>query len=172
MLKVVKSTCGKFWCLSACKKSTSSLTFFLRYCKDFANLLFWKPWKSLTIPIKNHSINLQETFILICMQQINFIIHFFWRYCKEIANLLFWVIWTCPTTPKYQFEKIFDVYLQAKDQFHSFHFPSDIAKIFQISFSRYFGEACLHTPTVTLAPCRKLLYLSTGKRATSSPMFF
>ena len=121
--KIIVSICRKLSYLYACSKSTSSVTFF-------------------------------------------------WRYCKEIANLLFWVIWTCPTTPKYQFEKIFDVYLQAKNQLHSFHFPSDIAKIFQICFSRYFGEACLHTPTMTLAPCRKLLYLSTGKRATSSPMFF
>ena len=38
--KVLESTWRKLWCLYACKKSTSSLTFFWRYCKDVANLLF------------------------------------------------------------------------------------------------------------------------------------
>ena len=93
-------TCGKLWCLSACKKSTSSLTSFLRYCKNIANLLFWKFWECLTIPIKNHSINFQETFMLICMQQITHSLTFFLRYCKEISSLLFWVIWASLVTPK------------------------------------------------------------------------
>ena len=88
------------WCLSACKKSTSSLTSFLRYCKNIANLLFWKLWECLTIPIKNHSINFQETFMLICMQQITHSLTFFLRYCKEISSLLFWVIWASLVTPK------------------------------------------------------------------------
>ena len=44
--------------LSACKKSTSALTSFLRYCQDIANLLFWEIWECLTNPIKNQSINL------------------------------------------------------------------------------------------------------------------
>ena len=35
-IKKVVSTCRKFRCLSACKKSTSSLTTFLRHCKDIA----------------------------------------------------------------------------------------------------------------------------------------
>ena len=34
------STCRKFWCLSARKKSTSSLTTFLRYYKDVARCYF------------------------------------------------------------------------------------------------------------------------------------
>ena len=34
------SACRKFWCLSVCKKSTSSLTTFLRYCKDIACCYF------------------------------------------------------------------------------------------------------------------------------------
>ena len=100
MLKLLKSACGKFWCLSACKESTSSLTSFSRCCKDIVNLLIWELWECLTIPVKNHSINLQETFMLTCMQQINFITTFYIRYCKEIANLLFWVIWAWLSTPK------------------------------------------------------------------------
>ena len=42
-IKTVKkevSTCRKFRCSSACKKPASSLTTFLRYCKDIAWLLF------------------------------------------------------------------------------------------------------------------------------------
>ena len=80
-------------CLSACKKSTSSLTSFMRYCKDIANLLFCEFWECLIIPIKNYSCNMQKTFTFICMQKINLITHFFQRYRKEITNLLFWVIW-------------------------------------------------------------------------------
>ena len=34
-------------CLSACKKLTSSLTSFLRYCKEIANLLLWAIWACL-----------------------------------------------------------------------------------------------------------------------------
>ena len=40
--QVLKSTCRKFWCLYACKKATSYLTSFWRYCKDIANLQFWE----------------------------------------------------------------------------------------------------------------------------------
>ena len=59
------------------KKSTSSLTSFMRYYKEIANLLFWKFWECLSIRIKKHCINLKETFMLICMQKVNFIPHFF-----------------------------------------------------------------------------------------------
>ena len=55
---MIVSPCRKLWCLSACKKSTSSLTYLLRYCKDITNLLLWELWECLTILIKNHSINL------------------------------------------------------------------------------------------------------------------
>ena len=58
MPRILKSTYRKLLCLYECKISTSSLTSFMRYCKDIANLLFWEIWQCLTIPIKNHSINL------------------------------------------------------------------------------------------------------------------
>ena len=70
MPKVLKWTCRRLWCLSTSKKSNSSLSSFLRYCKDIANLLLWELWECLTIPIKNHSTNLQETFMPICMDVI------------------------------------------------------------------------------------------------------
>ena len=76
MPKVLISTRRKLWCLSASKKSTSSLTSFLRYCEDITNLLFLRTLEMLGHPHQNHSINLQQAFMLICMQKINFIIHF------------------------------------------------------------------------------------------------
>ena len=68
--KMLVSTGKKLSCLSACKKklyqyfflkilqkyyssiSFSSLDFFYKHCKDIGNLLFWKLWECLTIPIK------------------------------------------------------------------------------------------------------------------------
>ena len=58
--------------------------------------LLWELWELLTIPIKNHSINLKETFMLIYMQKIEFFTHFFLQ--RKITNLLFWVIWVCLST--------------------------------------------------------------------------
>ena len=81
----------KLWCLSACKKWTSSLTSFLGYCEDIANLLLWVLWGCLTIYI-NNNITLKETLMpkvlkstlmLICMQKINFISNFL----LEILNV-------------------------------------------------------------------------------------
>ena len=46
--KIMLSICRKLSCLSACKKSTSLLTYFLRYCKEIANLLYWVIWACLT----------------------------------------------------------------------------------------------------------------------------
>ena len=132
MPKVLKSTCRKLWCLSACKKSTSSLTSFLRYCKDIANLLFWELWECLTIPIK---IIVSICSMLSCLSASkkstsSFI--YFLQYCREIANLLFWSICACLATHlKWQnhFEETFEVYQQAKNQLHPSHFLFDIRKI-------------------------------------------
>ena len=101
MPKVLKSTCRKLWCLSACKKSTSSLTSFLRYCKDIANLLFWELWECLTIPIKIIvSICSMLSCLSACKKSTSSFIYFL-RYCREIANLLFWSICTCLATHTY-----------------------------------------------------------------------
>ena len=74
--KVLKSTCTKLWYLSACKKLTSSNLFFeiwQKHCK----LAILGTLGMLDHPHKNHSINLLATFMLICMQKINFITHLF-----------------------------------------------------------------------------------------------
>ena len=60
----------------------------LRYCKVIANFLLWEFWECSTIPIKNNSINLWETFILICMQEINFITHFFLKILQRNSKLV------------------------------------------------------------------------------------
>ena len=83
MPKVLKLTCRLLWCLSACKKSFSSLTSFLTYCKDTTNLLFWELWKCLTIPIK---IVVSISIMLTCMQKINFFIHYFLKILQRNSN--------------------------------------------------------------------------------------
>ena len=61
--------------------------FFLRYCKDTVNLLFWVLWECFTIPIK--------IIILICSmlscspacKKINFITHFFLKILQRNSKL-------------------------------------------------------------------------------------
>ena len=61
----------KRWGLSACKKTTSFITSFLRYWKDIANcLLLWEFWECLIIPISNDSITLQETLMPKVLKQL------------------------------------------------------------------------------------------------------
>ena len=54
----------------------------------------------LDYPHKNHSINLQETFMVICMQEISFITHFFLKILQRISKLVILGIWACLATPK------------------------------------------------------------------------
>ena len=84
----------KLW-WSLCKKSISSLTSFLGYCKDFANFLFWVIWAALAMPTKINGINLYDSLMFICMQEINFIPPFFFEILQWYYNLLFWVLWAC-----------------------------------------------------------------------------
>ena len=59
------------------KKSTSSLTSFLRYCKDFADMLCWVFWACLTNTTENGSINLWTSLKSTFLQKIKFIPPFF-----------------------------------------------------------------------------------------------
>ena len=87
--KMLISTCRKIWCLSSCEKSNTSLTSFLKYCWDIANLLFWALWACLATPIKHFSTDLQQSFMFTWMQKIHFISPFFLeillRYCKLVV---------------------------------------------------------------------------------------
>ena len=94
--RFIGSTCRKVWSLSACKKSTSSLPSFWRYCKNVTNLLFWVLWAYLAM---TSNFRLQKTLMFIFMQKIIFITHLFLKYYKDIAKLLFLVLWACLATP-------------------------------------------------------------------------
>ena len=69
-------------------------------------------------------------------------------------------------------EETFDIYLQAKNEPHSSHFPWDIKSILQTSCFGYFGHDWLRTPKVIISNCQKLLHLSEGKKPTLSSTFF
>ena len=71
---------------------------FLRYFKDIANLLFWKLWECLTIPIKIILSICSKISCLSVCKKSTLSLDSFLRYCKEITNLLFWVIGTCLAT--------------------------------------------------------------------------
>ena len=122
--------------------------------------------------LKNHSINLQETFLmLICIQKINFIIHFFLKILQNsklviLSNLgmpghthLKWL---------YHFEEAFDVYLRQKINFilHVFllRYCKDIANFLFLVFL-----VCLITHTQNGSiNLQKLLCLSQCQKQTSS----
>ena len=87
----MKSISRNLWCLSTWKseKPTSSLTSFLRYCKDMANLIFCEFWECLAISIKSYSINLSQAFMLVYMQKINFTTHFFLKILQRNSKNCF-----------------------------------------------------------------------------------
>ena len=120
--------------------------------KTLQSYLFWELWKCLTISIKNQIINLYETFMLVCMQRINFITHFFLKTLQR--NTKFVILGNLRISGhthlkwKYQFQETFDVHLQAKNELHPSRFPWDIVKILQTYYFGYFEHAWLHTPKV------------------------
>ena len=69
-------------CLSACKKSTSSLSSYWDIVKTLQTL------GMIDFLYQNHSIRLHETFILICLEKINFITHCFLT--KTVWSNVFW----------------------------------------------------------------------------------
>ena len=174
MLKVLRSICRKLWYLFACKKLISSPTHFLNCWKGKANLLLWELWECLTIAINNCSINLEETFMLICMQKVNFITYFFLKILQRSSklNILGNLGLPGPSKMIVSIWRNFWCYLQVKNQLQSSRVPRDIGKLSQTCYFGYFGQNWLRIPKVILPPCRKLLYLSAGKKATWSPMFF
>ena len=81
----------------ACKKSTSSLTLFLRYCKDITYLLLGT-WECLTIPIKTIVSICSMISCLFASKKSTSSFIYFLQYCREMANLLFWSVCTCLVT--------------------------------------------------------------------------
>ena len=64
---------------------------FLGYCKEITNLLFWRFWECLTIPLKIIVSICRKLSCLSACKKLISSLTFFIRYCKEIANLLFWL---------------------------------------------------------------------------------
>ena len=169
MPRVLKSTYRELWYLSACKKSTPSLTSLLRYCKEIANLLFWDLWECLTIPIKTIvSIRGKFSCLSAYKKSASSLTPSF-KYCKEITNLLFLITWACLDTHTYNnstnLKKTY-VYLVAKINF-----------ILHVSFEilqRYCKLVVLGTLSIPgyAQPKYQLLCLSAGKKSTSFPMLF
>ena len=62
-----------------------------RHCK----LVILRTLEVFDHPHQNHTINLLETFMLICMRKTSSTSTSFLGFCKEMANLLFWIIWAC-----------------------------------------------------------------------------
>ena len=61
--------------------------FFLRYCKDIANLLFWEIWEWLIIPIKECYFKFAESFHAFLHGKINSIIHFLLKMMQRNSRL-------------------------------------------------------------------------------------
>ena len=137
-------------------------------------MLFWELWECLTIPIRNHSINLSETFMLICMQKINIISLFFYKILLKNSKLVILGNLGIPGRThlkwQYHFEEISDVYQQAKNQLHSSCFPWDIANILQNCYFGYFGQSWLHRSKILLT-CRKRSYLSAAEEPLQPHVF-
>ena len=80
--KVKVWICRKLSCLSACIKSTLSITSFLRYYKEIPTLLLW-----VYLGMPGHT-PLKKPLIFFCRQKINFIIHvsleFLQKYWKPV----------------------------------------------------------------------------------------
>ena len=115
--KILVSICSKLSCLSACKKSTTSLTSFLTCCRER---------KLVILSMPGHTSKMKKTSTFVSRQKINFM--FSLRYCKDIVNFgYFGPVWLI--TPKvilywytmvlvYHIIENFCVYLQAKTQLH------------------------------------------------------
>ena len=108
-------------CLFACKKSTSSLTSFLRYCKEIANLLFWEIWACLATHTQNDGIIWRNRWHSSTGKKSTSSFMFSLRYCKDIGNLLC-VIWACLATHTQSgtitLQKTFVFICRQKNHFH------------------------------------------------------
>ena len=138
------------------QKSTSSLTSFLRYCKDIVNLLFWQLWECLTIPIKIIVSICSKLSCLSACKKPSSSLTSFLRYCKKIANLLFWIIQACLAT------FILHIFLEL------FFYCKDIVNLFWILWT------CLamHTQSDNINLLKTFVFIFRRKKSTSSLMLY
>ena len=123
---------------------------------------------------QNHSINLLETFMLICFQKIKFITHFFLkilprnyvfleilqRHCKLVLLGTLGMFGQAHPKWYYQFIENFRVYLQAKNQLHLHIFSGDIVKICKLILDTLGMLGNTHSKMI-VPTWRRLQYLST-----------
>ena len=86
----------KLWC-SLHKKSISSLTSFMGYCRNFAILLFWVIWACLVTTSKR-ILSAYKKLWCLSSCKIYVSLHLFLKYYKNIAKLCFGHAW--PHSPK------------------------------------------------------------------------
>ena len=89
-LRPVKRTlpaCRKLWCLYSCKKWYLSLTSFLEYFNDIANLLFWVLWACPSKPIIQ---TCRKLWCLPAYKKSTWSLIFFYRY-HILKNSAIWL---------------------------------------------------------------------------------
>ena len=110
--KVLKLICEKLWCLFACKKSISSLTFIsisnfqACYFGNYGN--FWQSPSIIVVSICRR-LSCLPAYKKLTSLRISFLI----RYCKEMVNLLFCVTWAYLENANINLKKI----LMSSDSF-------------------------------------------------------
>ena len=112
--------------------------------------------------------------MLICMQKINFISQFFLKILQRNSKVVILRNLAMPghTHLKWQhyFEEIFNVYLQAKNELHSSHFPWDIAIYYKLFSLGTLGKACYTDLKYYHLVENFRIYLQAKKQF--NPMFF
>ena len=116
------------------KNQLQPLNCFLRYCKDFANMLFWVIRADLAMPTKFNCINLLASLVSICIQKLNFIPSLFWDIAKISKTCYFGYFghaWLWPVKLHYQPKENFDVYLYARNHIYPFPLCWTITKYYK-----------------------------------------
>ena len=134
----------------------------------------------LDYPYQNHTTNLQQVFILICVQKIYFIPHFFLKILQRNSKLVILgnlgMAGHTYLKLQQQFDEIFDVYLWTfilhiflviLQRYCKLMALGRYCKDMQASYFGHFGHDWLHTPNMMVLACRRLSYLSAGQKYTS-----
>ena len=142
--KLIVSTCRKLWCLSACKKSTSSLIFFLKYCILILSTLGMTSHTHQII--KYWWYQLVENFI--CTKNQLHLSSISRNIAKIWQNLIFWVLWPWLAQPTLtdciKLQKVWCLSV-CKNQLHPSFLFWDIAKILQnVTVSTLGMPVCVH----------------------------
>ena len=139
--------------------SSLSLTSFLRFCKDFPNLLFWIIQAGLAIPTKTNGINLEDSLLSMnAKKQLHPFLLF-----GDIAKILqtcyfgyFDHVWLWPVKMVLPAWRNFWCLSSCKKKSHLFLSSWTITKILRIWYFGCFGHAWLSPSNVIAETYRKL----------------